>query len=85
MVAVNRAYNKSDYIPCIAWGRNARYLSNLSVGENVKLWGRMQSRKYQKKTGDEVEERTAYEVSISKIEVASDRKEKEKMMGNNSF
>lgn len=85
LVAVNRAYNKSDYIPCIAWGRNARYLSNLSVGENIKLWGRMQSRKYQKKTGDEVEERTAYEVSISKIEVASDRKEKEKMMGNNSF
>lgn len=82
LVAVNRAYNKSDYIPCIAWGRNARYLSGLSVGENIKIWGRMQSRTYQKKNGDEMEERVAYEVSISKIEVAVDRKEKS--MGNGS-
>ncbi len=83
LVAVNRAYNKSDYIPCIAWGRNARYLSGLSVGENIKIWGRMQSRTYQKKNGDEIEERVAYEVSISKIEVAVDRKEKS--MGNGSL
>ena len=85
LVAVNRAYNKSDYIPCIAWGRNARYLSNLSVGENIKIWGRVQSRKYQKKVEDTVEERIAYEVSISKIEVASDKREKQKSMGNHSF
>ncbi len=85
LVAVNRAYNKSDYIPCIAWGRNARYLSNLSVGENIKIWGRVQSRKYQKKVEDTVEERIAYEVSISKIEIASDKREKQKSMGNHSF
>ena len=85
LVAVNRAYNKSDYIPCIAWGRNARYLSNLSVGENIKIRGRVQSRKYQKKVEDTVEERIAYEVSISKIEVASDKREKQKSMGNHSF
>lgn len=85
LVAVNRAYNKSDYIPCIAWGRNARYLSNLSVGENIKIWGRVQSRKYQKKVEDTVEERIAYEVSILKIEIASDKREKQKSMGNHSF
>ena len=66
-------------------GRNARYLSNLSVGENIKIWGRVQSRKYQKKVEDTVEERIAYEVSISKIEVASDKREKQKSMGNHSF
>lgn len=85
LVAVNRAYNKSDYIPCIAWGRNARYLSNLSVRENIKIWGRVQSRKYQKKVEDTVEERIAYEVSISKIEVASEKREKQKSIGNHSF
>ena len=68
LVAVNRAYNKSDYIPCIAWGRNARYMSNLEVGANVRVWGRVQSRIYQKRIGDETEERVAYEVSVSKIE-----------------
>ena len=88
LVAVNRAYNKSDYIPCIAWGRNARYLSNLAVGENIKIWGRMQSRKYQKKNGDILEERIAYEVSISKIEVGANKREEEKQafsVGNHSF
>ncbi len=85
LVAVNRAYNKSDYIPCIAWGRNARYLSNLSVGENIKIWGRVQSRKYQKKVEDTVEERIAYEVSISKIEIESDKRVKQKSRGNHSF
>ena len=73
LIAVNRAYNKSDYIPCIAWGRNARYLSNLQIGENIKIWGRMQSRKYQKKNGENIEERVAYEVSISKIEVGTEK------------
>ena len=48
LVAVNRAYNKSDYIPCIAWGRNAKYVSRLDVGTNIKIYGRMQSREYQK-------------------------------------
>ncbi len=69
LVAVNRAYNKSDYIPCIAWGRNARYMANLEVGENIRIWGRVQSRTYQKRIGEMVEERIAYEVSVSKIEV----------------
>ncbi len=69
LLAVNRAYGKSDYIPCIAWGRNARFSQTLSVGTNIKIWGRMQSRKYQKKFDDEtVVEKTAYEVSISKME-----------------
>ncbi len=70
LLAVNRAYNKSDYIPCIAWGRNARFASHFQVGDNIKVWGRIQSRKYQKKLQDgTVEDRTAYEVSISKIEI----------------
>ena len=72
LVAVNRSYNKSDYIPCIAWGRNARYAGRLSVGDNIRLWGRMQSRQYQKRKDDgEVLEKTAYEVSTAKIEVVS--------------
>ena len=72
LLAVNRAYNKSDYIPCISWGRNAIFANKLDVGENLLIAGRMQSRIYQKKldTG-EILERTAYEVSISKIEVIS--------------
>lgn len=70
LVAVNRAYNKSDYIPCIAWGRNARYSSNLNVGDNIKIWGRIQSREYQKRISeDEIVTKTAYEISISKMEV----------------
>jgi len=69
LVAVNRSYNKSDYIPCIAWGRNSRFASNLGVGANIKIYGRMQSREYQKKHEDgSVESKTAYEVSIAKIE-----------------
>lgn len=70
LIAVNRAYNKSDYIPCIAWGRNARYVSTLPVGERIKIEGRVQSREYQKQlpTGDVVV-RTAYEVSITKLSV----------------
>lgn len=69
LIAVNRAYNKSDYIPCIAWGRNARFCEKLLVGDHIKLWGRIQSREYQKKyNNDVVETKVAYEVSISKLE-----------------
>ncbi|MDO5338405.1 MAG: single-stranded DNA-binding protein [Eubacteriales bacterium] len=69
LLAVNRPYSKSDYIPCICWGRNARYASAFAVGGHVLIWGRIQSREYVKKTGDNtVERRTAYEVSVSKLE-----------------
>ena len=69
LLAVNRSYNKSDYIPCIAWGRNARFAGKLSVGSNIRIWGRMQSRPYQKRfESGEVLDKTAYEVSISKVE-----------------
>ena len=68
LIAVNRAYNKSDYLPCIAWGRNARYVKNLEIGKKVNLVGRIQSREYQKKTETgEILTKTAYEVSINKI------------------
>lgn len=70
LLAVNRSYNKSDYIPCISWGRNARFCGKRSVGENVRVTGRMQSRKYEKKLEDgTVLEKTAYEVSVSQIEI----------------
>lgn len=70
LLAVNRAYNKSDYIPCIAWGRNARFCQNLEVGTEVKIVGRVQSRKYEKKFEDGTSEvRVAYEVSISSMEI----------------
>ena len=73
LLAVNRSYNKSDYIPCIAWGRNARYAEKLEVGDRVRLWGRMQSRQYQKRLDNgEVLEKTAYEVSVSKVEIVTD-------------
>lgn len=68
LVAVNRAYNKSDYIPCIAWGRNARFVKNLTVGDRIAISGRIQSREYQKKLNEtEVKIMTAYEVSVSKL------------------
>lgn len=71
LVAVNRSYNKSDYIPAIAWGRNARFSSSFQVGTHIKLWGRIQSRQYEKKLSEEnIVKRTAYEVSISKMEKA---------------
>lgn len=74
LLAVNRAYNKSDYIPCIAWGRNALFSNKLEVGENLLISGRMQSRLYQKRLDNgEIVERTAYEVSISKIEILSSK------------
>ena len=69
LVAVNRSYGKSDYIPCICWGRNARFAARFEVGVHVQIWGRIQSREYVKRLNeDEVEKRTAYEVSVSKIE-----------------
>lgn len=69
LMAVNRPYGKSDYIPCICWGRNARYADSFEVGEHVQLWGRIQSREYQKQIGDEqYETRVAYEISVSKLE-----------------
>ena len=68
LIAVNRAYNKSDYIPCIAWGRNARFVKNLAVGEKVALSGRIQSREYTKKLSEQESKiMTAYEVSISRL------------------
>ena len=69
LLAVNRPYGKSDYIPCICWGRNARFASTFEVGTHVQIWGRIQSRDYVKKLSEtQVEQRTAYEVSVSKIE-----------------
>ena len=68
LIAVNRAYNKSDYIPCIAWGRNARFVRGLNVGDKIAVSGRIQSREYQKKFSEtEVKTMTAYEVSVSKL------------------
>ncbi|GAA0124658.1 MULTISPECIES: single-stranded DNA-binding protein [Clostridium] len=69
LLAVNRLYNKSDYIPTIAWGRNSRFCKSLEVGDNIRIWGRVQSREYQKRVSDtEVVKKIAYEVSISKME-----------------
>jgi len=70
LIAVNRPYGKSDYIPCIAWGRNARYAASLEVGSHMLVWGRVQSREYTKKVSEEdLEKRIAYEVSVSKLEL----------------
>lgn len=70
LLAVNRSYNKSDYIPCISWGRNAKFCEQLDVGSNVKINGRLQSRIYQKKVDeDQVIQKVAYEISITKIEL----------------
>lgn len=76
LLAVNRAYSKSDYIPCIAWGRTARFCENMEVGTEIKLIGRVQSRKYEKKYEDgTVEEKIAYEVSVSSLEVVNQDEE----------
>lgn len=78
LIAVNRPYNKSDYIPSIAWGRNARYSEKLKVGDRIRVWGRIQSREYQKKISDEETiTRTAYEISISKMEVVDTSENKQ--------
>ena len=73
LIAVNRSYGKSDYIPSICWGRNARYAAGFAVGEHVQIWGRIQSREYVKKLNEfETENRIAYEVSVSKIDCIED-------------
>lgn len=73
LVAANRPYNKSDYIPVIAWGRNARFSSKLEIGSRIRIWGRVQSRTYEKKVSEEVVlSRVAYEVSITKMESVQD-------------
>jgi single-stranded DNA-binding protein len=83
LLAVNRAYNKSDYIPCIAWGRNSRFCSSLKIGDNIKVWGRIQSRRYQKKYGDgNIVEKTAYEVSVSKLEHVNEKEIKNRLIMN---
>lgn len=77
LIAVNRAYNKSDYIPCIAWGRNARFVNNLQVGEKINVVGRIQSREYQKLNEyNEIEIRTAYEVSLSGLKTETNKNPK---------
>ena len=69
LLAVNRPYGKSDYIPCICWGRNARYATTFEIGSHVSVIGRIQSREYVKKLSEEeAERRVAYEVSVCKIE-----------------
>lgn len=71
LIAVNRTYKKSDYIPCILWGRNAKYCENLEVGTKVKVNGRIQSRNYEKKLDENnIIKKTAYEVSVSKFAVS---------------
>lgn len=70
MLAVNRAYEKSDYIPCLCWGRDAKWIQFLETGQLLRIKGRIQSREYQKKLGeDEIQTRTAYEVSVQEVEV----------------
>ncbi len=73
LLAVNRPYGKSDYIPCICWGRNARFASNFTVGTRCEIWGRIQSREYMKRISEEdAEKRIAYEVSVSKLELVEE-------------
>lgn len=75
LLAVNRSYNKSDYIPCIAWGRNAKFAETLGIGTKVKINGRIQSREYQKKISEEeFLTKVAYEVSVSKMEIEDAKK-----------
>ena len=78
LIAVNRPYGKSDYIPCIAWGRNARFASSFEVGKRIQVWGRVQSRDYVKKINEtDTEKHTAYEVSVSKLEYVNDEEREE--------
>ena len=81
LLAVNRAYNKSDYIPAIAWGRNARFCENMQVGTELKIIGRVQSRAYEKKHEDgTIENRMAYEVSISSLEIVNEEEENKEVI-----
>ncbi len=69
LLAVHRSYARSDYLPCICWGRNARFAGNFKVGAHIRVWGRIQSRIYSKKTeSGEIRENTAYEISVSNFE-----------------
>ena len=78
LLAVNRAYNKSDYIPCIAWGRNARFCENIPVGTQVRIVGRVQSRQYEKKHEDGTSEiKVAYEVSVASLEIVEEDNNKQ--------
>lgn len=70
LLAVNRSYGKSDYIPCICWGRNARYVENSQVGTHIKVIGRIQSREYSKRVGEYEIKKTAYELSVGTLEIA---------------
>ena len=80
LLVVNRPYGKSDYIPCIAWGRNARYTGDMEIGTNLKITGRIQSREYFKQITDGyAERRIAYEVSISKMEVIDGEERKDQV------
>lgn len=80
LIAVNRQYGKSDYIPCITWGRNAKFTGNLEVGTNIKIWGRIQSRNYKKKISEEeFVDKTAYEVSVTKLEIVKSEQFDENM------
>jgi len=85
LLAVNRPYGKSDYIPCICWGRNARFAESFTVGGHIQIWGRIQSREYQKKISEtEYAKRVAYEVSVSKMEYnVSEEKEAKEEKGSN--
>ncbi len=88
LLAVNRSYNKSDYIPIIAWGRNARFAKTLNVGDNIRLWGRIQSRNYQKRVSeDEVIIKTAYEVSVNRMELVTgdEQEEEEALLHNEAY
>jgi len=81
LIAVNRPYGKSDYIPCISWGRNARFSEKLKVGDRIKIWGRIQSREYQKRQFDgQVINKTAYEVSVSKLERVNENNRSDSMI-----
>ncbi|PHV70896.1 single-stranded DNA-binding protein [Sporanaerobium hydrogeniformans] len=78
LIAVNRSYHKSDYIPCITWGRNARFAESLNIGDHIEVWGRIQSRVYQKKSeSGEIATKVAYEISIGKMEIAEDNNKAE--------
>ena len=84
LLAVNRAYGKSDYIPCIAWGRNARFCQDIEVGTQVKVVGRVQSRQYEKKHDDgTVEVRVAYEVSVGSLEVIEEHDNEQEVSTEN--
>ncbi len=73
LIAVNRAYNKSDYLPCIVWGRNARFVKDITVGQKVQIVGRIQSREYQKRLADDtMVTRIAYEISVNKISIPTE-------------